>query len=69
MKLKCQSPNDKPSPNDKIQIANKVQMPKSKCQIKPKCLKAKRKGGINTVPAAALCCVYSHVLRNLTRGI
>jgi len=27
MKLKCQSPNDKPSPNDKIQIANKVQMP------------------------------------------
>jgi len=66
MKLKCQSPNDKPSPNDKIQIANKVQMPKSKCQIKPKCLNVKRKGGINTAPAAALFWVCSQVLRNLT---
>jgi hypothetical protein len=69
MKLKCQSPNDKPSPNDKIQTPNKAQMPKSKCQIKPKCLKAKRKGGINTAPAAALCWVYGQVLGSLTRGI
>jgi hypothetical protein len=64
-----ESPDDKPSPNDEIQIANKVQMPKSKCQIKPKCLKAKRKGGIDTAPAAALCWVYCQVLGNLTCGI
>jgi len=58
-----ESPDDKPSPNDEIQIANKVQMPKSKC------LKAKRKGGIDTAPAAALCWVYCQVLGNLTCGI
>ena len=36
MKLKCQSPNDKPSPNDKIQIANKVQMPKGQTKRRDK---------------------------------
>jgi hypothetical protein len=45
---------------------NKVQMTKSRCQIKPKCLKAKRKGGTNTAPAAALCWAYSQVLGSLT---
>jgi len=50
------------------QVTGEVQMPKSKCQMKSKCLKAKRKGGINTATVAVLCRVYGEVLRNLTCG-